>query len=338
MATSSLLLNCSNLRSGCAVFPFKRDKLSSEEVVKLQPSSSSSHQGSKRPHLDASISESGVRYPPALSSSANPKYCRFSPYAAFLFPELVNSDTFALISASQSLGSWKKINCACKSIMSYATADSKSLSWPLSPSFLHSYINWAFNNKGLRSGTVSAYVSALKTIHNLKGLDSSACSSFFVKSLIRGAENLEIYNQLARSSRRVFSLQALKVLGHEIASSNWSKDWIKLVWAACCCAFFGSLRLGEILPSSESSFISREVLLWRDVFFASKDHVILHIKCSKARAKGGETVDIFSFPGHGCCPVKALLSLRSSHPPSLNLDQPVFMSSSGRILTTGLHP
>ena len=281
-----------------------------------------------------SFSESGVNHPPALGSNIFPKYGSYSIHAATLLPELVNSDMFSLISASLSLSSWKRIVCAHRSLSEFAAFDSAILSWPISPNLLHRYIDWAFRVKKLKSSTISSYISAFKSIHNLKHLDSSVFSSSFVKSLIRGAENLEIYSQLARSSRRVFTLQALKILGHNLASSGWPKDWIKVVWAASCCAFFGSLRLGEILPCSESKFLKQEVLLWRDVFFSGKGHIILHIKCSKSRTKGGESVDIFSFPGHGCCPVKALLGLKNSHPPSLSMDQPVFMSSSGTVLTT----
>ncbi len=258
----------------------------------------------------------------------------FSSQAAILIPNLVNTDKFGLLSASLTAGSWSRINCAVKSVSLFASSTNSQISWPLSSDFLGSYINWAFRLKGLRSSTISAYISALKTIHLLKGLDSSSCNCFLVKSLIRGASNLEIYNSLARSSRKVFTLPALKILGHQLAISDFPKDWIQVVWAACCCAFFGSLRIGEIIPLSSSGFLPQESLLWKDVSFVSKDHVILHIKCSKARTKGGESVDLFSFPGHGCCPVKALSLLKASHPPTLRFSSlPVFASPSGSLLT-----
>ena len=94
-----------------------------------------------------------------------------------------------------------KFDCTCKYIFSFTSSNFLTVSWPLSSEFLSRYINWAFKVKSLRSSTVSAYISALKVI-------GVWMVQQILSPLIRGAEILEIYSSMARSSRRVFSLQA----------------------------------------------------------------------------------------------------------------------------------
>ena len=43
-----------------------------------------------------------------------------------------------------------------------------------------------------------------------------------------------------------------------------------MVWAASLTAFFGSFRLGEILPKSENYDVE-ETLVWSDVKFRNED-------------------------------------------------------------------
>jgi hypothetical protein len=53
---------------------------------------------------------------------------------------------------------------------------------------------------------------------------------------------------------------------------------------------------------------------------------------------GGEKVDLFEFPGYGCCPVRALKNLREKQIQAGNTDEslPVFRFSSGKNLTCAI--
>ncbi len=65
--------------------------------------------------------------------------------------------------------------------------------------------------------------------------------------MLKGAKNLATYNEIFKPAKFVMSFHLLKLIGHEIAKSNWDKDKKLVIWTACCIAFFGSFRLGEIL-------------------------------------------------------------------------------------------
>ena len=204
--------------------------------------------------------------------------------------------------------------------------------WPLSKDTIADYVTWSFTVKKLKSTTVTSYLSSLKCIHSLRSLSTENFDSSLVSTLIRGGENLEIYNGKTKETRKVMSLPLLKILGHEISKTDWPSNSKQVLWTACTTAFFGSFRLGEILPATEKLSHPSDTLLWKDVKILSDDHVLIHVKVNKSRSKNGDYVDIFSFPGHGVCPVKSLLAhknLAVNNGP----DCPVFCFDSGKNLT-----
>ncbi len=125
------------------------------------------------------------------------------------------------------------------------------------------------------------------------------------------------------------SLPLLKILGHSLASSSLSKYDKQAAWAVSCLAFYGSLRLGEILCHRELGFHSADSFLWADVNFAASDHVILRLKNTKSGKT--ECVDIFSNPSCSTCPVKSLRKLRSAS--AAQPSSPVFVWESGSNIT-----
>ena len=214
-----------------------------------------------------------------------------------------------LLSASLSSSTWRRVEAAYKSWLSFSSSNKTSSAWPAKSDSLANFVNWAARKEGLKAATISVYLSSLKSLHRLLGLSVSDFDSLRVKSTVKGAENLEIYSTHTRASRKVMSLPILMLLGHEIRSSAWSENSKRVFWAACCTAFYGSFRLGELLASREFSFSPDDTLLWKDAKILQKDHVLLHIKSSTCGKKGGDFVDLFSVPFPGTCPVSALLGL-----------------------------
>jgi hypothetical protein len=123
--------------------------------------------------------------------------------------------------------------------------------------------------------------------------------------MIKGAKNLASYSATTKEPKAVMTLSCLKILGHEIAKSDWTALKKSAFWAACTVAFFGSFRMGELLCPSENGY-SSDTLVWADVTFNGGNSVILNIRHPKSNKAGGERVEVFRFPGHNCCPVKAL--------------------------------
>jgi hypothetical protein len=154
--------------------------------------------------------------------------------------------------------------------------------------------------------------------------------------LLKGALHHSLLIPSVSSTRRVVTFPLLITLGHRIAQAPWDKLSKQVIWAACCTAFFGTTRLGEILASEENDFSPASDLTWADVRFTDlPDSILLRLKQPKSGEKEGEFVDLFPFNGYNCCPVAALRELRAQqveagiYHPSL----PVFRFKSGAYLT-----
>ncbi len=55
------------------------------------------------------------------------------------------------------------------------------------------FTNWALSKKELTHTTVKAYLHDISLLHKLKEVDNSACNTFLIKTTLRGAENLAMY-------------------------------------------------------------------------------------------------------------------------------------------------
>jgi hypothetical protein len=71
--------------------------------------------------------------------------------------------------------------------------------------------------------------------------------------------------------------------------------------------------------------------VWSDVIFNDKLSVTVTIRHPKSNKTGGERVDIFSFTGHNCCPVKALDNLKKLRKAAQH--EPVFAFSEKEYLS-----
>lgn len=131
------------------------------------------------------------------------------------------------------------------------------------------------------------------------------------------------------------TLPLLKLIGHQIAISDWTPDSKQVIWTCLLIAFFGSLRMGEILSIDENEFNKFETLLWDDVSFREDGSILLKIKITKTRNPHGESIDLFPFDGHKCCPVKALKNLFKRRTLEQKVGKPVFAFYNGKLLTSG---
>jgi hypothetical protein len=139
------------------------------------------------------------------------------------------------------------------------------------------------------------YLSDLKLAHNLCGFKTEIFNDFFIKSMLKGAENLALYTNLSKMSRLIMTLPLLKILGHEIAKSAWSLDSKRVFWSACCLAFFSSFRMCEILMSSKKHF-NEEHLTWNRVSFSSSDYATIHIGLPEVnKFSSGHSGDLLIF-------------------------------------------
>ncbi len=127
--------------------------------------------------------------------------------------------------------------------------------------------------------------------------------------MLKGAKNIASYKATTKKPKLIMTLSCLKILGDEIASTDWTTICKAVCWTACTLAFFGSFRISEILCPADKVY-SADTLVWSDVIFHDTQSVTITIRHPKSNKAGGERVDVFKFAGHNCCPVKALLTLQ----------------------------
>ena len=187
--------------------------------------------------------------------------------------------------------------------------------------------------KTLKPNTVQSYLSSLASIHKLRDLDCDNFNDYMLKSIFKGAENLAFYESMKKGARKVMTLPLLKILSHRLAVSEKCNLDKQVLWTAMTVAFYGSFRFGELLSMSHTSYNKGETLLWEDVEF-KKGCIIIHLKITKARSKGGDFVDLFQLEDPTYCPVKACEKLCKMT--CKKKDKPVFMLENSKLLTSAL--
>jgi hypothetical protein len=184
----------------------------------------------------------------------------------------------------------------------------------------------------MNPSSVLVYLSDIKLAHKLRNQPCSFEDDFFISAMIKGAKNLNLYSSIFKPAKFVMTFPLLKILGHEIANSEWTKDSKTVVWAACCVAFFGSFRLGEILPDEKNS--PQENLTWDRVHFSDSGSAIINIRFPKAIKKPqGDFVDIFKIGDCSFCPLSALSKLASIRPSNIASNKAVFSFPDGNPLS-----
>jgi hypothetical protein len=247
-------------------------------------------------------------------------------------PHDIQHNTAALIRASLSNTSWNKHLSALHCFEEFESNLNEKCSWPLNETIVCDFVAYAILTKELKHTTVKAYLASLAFYHKLRNWNSDVFSSFLASAMLKGAKNMELYTDIAKQTRKAMSYPLLKILSHQISNSDWSEFDKQVYWTLFTTAFFGSFRLGELVPLSVNKFNRKDDLLWSDVSITN-DSVTFRIKITKNKSPSGEFVDLFIQEGNKYCPVKAILKLKSMNE-HVDLHSPVFTLSDGSFLTS----
>jgi hypothetical protein len=156
---------------------------------------------------------------------------------------LGGASTPALVHAAYAASIWNKVDSALNNFENFCKDSNISAVWLLNQETVNGFIHWCTFVRNLSPNTITSYMSHLKMIHNLGGIDDSSCTSFLSKAQIRGAKNLKFYSEEKSQVKKVMTMPLLKILGHSIAISDWSNRSKIVLWSACCTAFLAVLDL-----------------------------------------------------------------------------------------------
>ena len=164
----------------------------------------------------------------------------------------------------------------------------------------------------LKKSTVKQYMKSYKTLVLMEGGVPHRTSQHY-KQLIKGLTNMahDPIAQVAASHRKAYSIPSLRIMGHAIASTKWSKFRKQAVFTALLVAFWGRLRLCELLCKSPFSFQPKNAFLRNDLKFIMEKNEVkgmqLWIRNAKVPDPMGVLVEIPSVKEmQDICPVRAM--------------------------------
>ena len=180
---------------------------------------------------------------------------------------------------------------------------------PVSQSVLCLFISH-LANLGLSYGTIKTYLAAIRHLHISKDLPEPRSSPMPKLALVeRGIRRAKLAEHAGRVRLPITPsiLQQIKAL--------WSKQAndfdIVMLWAACCTAFFGFFRMGEITAPSTSGLKGGHCVSVGDIAVddpLNPSLVRIHLSHSKTD-QFGKGVDIYlGRTGQDLCPVSAILA------------------------------
>lgn len=212
---------------------------------------------------------------------------------------------------------------------------------PLTNSSVLIFVDWLLRVRKVTAGTVNTYLSGIRQLHIIKGLDEPALRSGQVNLVLRGQSNLEATGKRNKDhkGRLPVTLSLLKIIKDRISKQSWPADRKFLVWAVCSIAFHGGFRIHELLAKSENIFdpdftlLRKEAKIQECTVEGKKTRCIeLKIKNPKESKAGSIVViDVFE-TGGSTCPVKAFEKWiqRKSEP---DPNSPLFTDKNGTPLT-----
>lgn len=183
---------------------------------------------------------------------------------------------------------------------------------PLTERQIIIYIDWLARARNLKGNTIDSYLSGIRQLHIVRGLEPPVIRTGLVKLVLKGLSNRDgIASRAAHLTGRLpMTTNVMLLLKRLIRDLDIPKQDKALFWAAATLAFAGAFRMGELLCKTESTFDPDFDLLGKNITYstdkAGKKTVHVVLKCPKeSRNKVPTTVDIFQNDGP-LCPIAAI--------------------------------
>jgi hypothetical protein len=208
---------------------------------------------------------------------------------------------------------------------------------PLEQDSVLEFIGWLLSDRKVKANTVNSYLSGLRQMHILKGMEPPVIRTSLTKFVLQGKQNMD--NISSRTSNKVkrlpVTMNVMRLLKEEVRIWNVSLDQKLLIWAIATVAFHGAFRIHELLCRVESEFDPDFTLLNKDVKIktdaSGTRSLEVKLKCPKeSRNEKVVIVDIFE-SGGTLCPVKAFTRWKERNAGDREL--PVFTDKTGVPIT-----
>jgi hypothetical protein len=208
---------------------------------------------------------------------------------------------------------WSTYGTAQRMLAKCAKETGKKLEPPLSQSDLLEYIGWLMGERKVKASTINSYLSGIRQLHILKGMEPPNIRTGIVRLLLQGKRNMDnIADRKEEKVKRLpITMNVMRLLKEEVRRWNVALDQKLLIWAIAAIAFHGAFRIHELLCRIESEYDPDFTLLTEDmkvksVGGAEPGKVLeIKLKCPK-ESKAGKAIMIDLYETQGTlCPVKA---------------------------------
>ena len=204
---------------------------------------------------------------------------------------------------------WSTYKTAEKMLAKCRQDTKKGLNLPLQETDILEFIGWLMYSRNVKVGTINSYLSGLRQMHILKGMEPPMIRSSLVKFLLKGRLNKENIKNREETKRMPITVNMMLLLKASIKEWDVSTERKLLMWSVCTMAFNGGFRIHEILAKEQSSFDPAFTLLTNDVKIKKSgsggEMLVVKLKCPKEDRTGkGSVVEVHGTNGN-LCPVKA---------------------------------
>ena len=264
--------------------------------------------------------------PNGLFNSSSFSSCSIPPH---LIQSLTSAANYSLTKQT-----WSVYRTAQNMLNKCSSETNSIFSLPLNTSDILTFTAWLLN-RGVKSSTISSYLSGLRQVHLSNGVDIPIIRSDLISQVLKGQSHLDSLTPNLNPTRLPVSPTILRILKLEINNSSFSKRDKRLIWLLCTLAFHGSFRIIELLSKTKGYFDPDFCLLGNNVILKPFIHnnttvSVLTVSVKSPKTGRPNTTDIVDvFPTNtDLCPVKAYSDFAKSNP-APNLSLPFFTLSNG---------
>ena len=165
-------------------------------------------------------------------------------------PQEYHEKTAGALSASIASKTKSTYSTALRMLERCQAEIQRPLSMPLSQQDVLVFVAY-MQTRNVTEATINLYLSSLRLAMISSGYTCSTLRTPVVKQILKGVRNIKTDPRALaeKRSRRAMTTHHLLLLGHSISKSTIPSYMKSMIWAASLAAFWGSLRMGEILCS-----------------------------------------------------------------------------------------
>jgi len=185
------------------------------------------------------------------------------------------------------------------------------------------------SNKLRSPGAINNYLSGVKTMHTIHGLDTAMFDDFLIKMMLKGIQVRKKYNPRKAAPITTDILREIYMRIDTTAPNECT------FWALYVIAFFLLARKSNLVPDTVPKFDASKQLTRGDIQ-VTKDSLVITLKWSKTNQTGRkETFHLIKNTGNPLCPVRAYQQMIKMFPATE--DSPAFLVRKYGVIRTATY-